>query len=117
MPSYPTLTGFTIQRPWAREKEYHNSHADMSHGWRYSFNLRATPLMRFIIEYPSLSETDFATLRTFFIDRKGSYEEFDFTDPETLTLHSKCRFAQEEMEINHRGYNENAIRVVIQEYA
>jgi hypothetical protein len=118
MPSYPSFTGgFIIQRPWTREKEFHNAHNDMSHGYRYSFNLRATPLMRFTIEYPSLSNVDLVTLRDFFVARKGSYEEFDFTDPETTTVHTKCRFAQEAIEVNHVGWNQNGVRVVIQEYA
>jgi hypothetical protein len=118
VPSYPTLTGgVTIHRPWTREKRYDSVHNDLPHGYRYSFNLRATPLMRFVIEYSALSDADLATLRAFFLARSGSYEPFDFTDSETGITHTKCRFDQEELEVRHIGPNENAVTVEIQEYA
>ena len=118
MPAIPILVGgVSVHRPWQRHREYANVHNDLPHGYRYSYNERATPLMRFEIEYGPISDDDCDTLRAFWDARKGQYETFEFTDPETAITYTKCRFAMDSFSVRRLGPNENAVNVVIQEFA
>lgn len=118
MSAFPTLTGgVTVCLPWTTKREYHNIHNDMPHGWRYSYNERGTPLHQITVEYSNLGDADKETIEDFWAEMEGSYGEFSFTHPDTGTVHSKCRFDQEELEIQHVGPNQHSVRVVIQEYA
>lgn len=117
MPAFPTLaSGVSVCMPWTMRREYPNVHSDMPHGWRYSYNERGTPLHSFEIEYTGLSDADLQTLKDFWIARGGAYEEFTFTDPDTTTVHTKCRFVGDELTAVRQNYNENSVRLVIQEY-
>jgi hypothetical protein len=118
MPSFPVLSaGVSVHLPWTRETVFRNAHAEQNHGGRYSYNERALPLMRWTMSPSSLPDADIATLRNFFLARGGAYEAFDFTDPETLVTHAKCRFAMESLDVRHTGPDENAVTIVIEEYA
>lgn len=115
MATYPTLaSGETVHLPYERIREFRNVHNDMEHGQRYSFNLRSTPLMRWRIQYV-VSDADLATLETFWNDRAGAYESFEFTDPENATYYPTVRFDQETLEIDHAGPNENRVTVALRE--
>ena len=118
MPSFPTLAqGNTVQYPWTRRREYNNCHVSTDHGWRYSRNALATPLMSWSLEYPALSDADVSTLKAFWQARGGAYEAFTFTDPETSTAYTKCRFAGDEFVLRRIGPNHNSLTLAIQEYA
>ena len=72
----------------------------------------------FLSKYVSfnLSDADLATLQTFWDARKGNYEEFGFTDPDTGATTSKCRFDQDSLVVQQIQLNENRVSVSIQEY-
>lgn len=117
MAAYPTFTsGVVVHRPWRYEREYKNVHNDMPHGFRYSYNLLATPLMRWIIEY-TFSDVDLVTMQAFWDSQFGGWDNITFTDPETGTVYTKCRFDMDSLVIRHVGPNQNAVTVVIQEHA
>lgn len=116
MPAFPTFTtGESVHLPYKQETEYWNSTNRQAHGYQYSYNILSTGLKRWEITFV-LSDTDIATLQTFWAARKGSYEEFTFTDPDTATTTSKCRFDQDALSVQYIQPNENRVTVTIQEY-
>jgi len=116
MPAFPTFAfGGSVNLPFGQAVEFRNVTNRMPHGYQFACNLHATAVKRWEITY-TLSDADLDTLRTFWADRYGSYEEFTFTDPDTGVTTNKCRFDQEELSVRHDGPNENVVQVVIQEY-
>ncbi len=116
MPAFPTFTaGESVHLPYEVTHEFWNAGNRMPHGWQYSYNMIATAVKRWRITY-SLSDTDLATLQTFWGTVKGAYDEFTFTDPDTAVTTTKCRFDMQALEVNHVQKNENLVAVDIQEY-
>jgi phage-related protein len=116
MPAFPTFTaGESVHIPFGQITEYWNVINRQPHGYQYSYNILASGLKRWTIQF-SLSDTDLATLQAFWVARKGRYEEFTFTDPDTATTTAKCRFDQDSLEVRYAGPNENIVSVTIQEY-
>ena len=118
MATFPTLTaGERTHRPWFYRRDFLTSKVNIPTGKRYAFHHRATPLMRWVVGGDSLSDADLATLRTFFLARAGNYEAFSFTDPETASVYSTCRFEEAEFKEKHIAPNENSIHLTIVEIA
>ena len=118
MASFPTLAaGETTHRPWSYRRDFLTSKVEIPTGKRYAYYHRADPLMRWVVGGDSLSDADLATLRTFFLARGGNYEAFEFTDPETETLYSTCRFEGAEFKEKAIGPNENSVHLTIVEIA
>lgn len=119
MATFPVLSDGVcrVHLPYTQRKEYLTAGVDAETGWRYAYSWRATPLMRWVIEYSNLGDSDMATLRDFFIARYGRYDEFEFTDPETTTNHTRCHFGMDTLDIRHIGANQHAMTMVIEEYA
>lgn len=116
MPSFPTFAaGESVHVPFTQTVEFFNVSNRRPHGWQYSYNVLAAGIKQWVIQF-SLSDSDLTTLQTFWDARKGAYEEFDFTDPDTGVTTSKCRFAQDALIIEQAGPNENLVTVQIQEY-
>lgn len=116
MPSFPTFAGGeSVHLPFAQEQEVWNVSNRQPHGYQYSYNVLANGLKRWEISF-NLSDADLSTLQTFWDARKGAYEEFDFTDPDTGATTNKCRFDQDTLEFQAIQPNENRVSVSIQEY-
>lgn len=116
MPAFPTFTaGESAHLPFSQGREYMNATNRQPHGWQYAYNLLATPLGRWQIQF-SLSDADLVTLQNFWDARKGAYEEFTFTDPDTGITHSRCRFEGEALAVEDVGPNEHLVTVNIVEY-
>lgn len=116
MPAFPTFAnGATVHLPYTQETEYWNTINRQPHGYQYSYNILASGMKRWEIQF-TLSDADLSTLETFWAARKGCYEEFTFTDPDTGATTSKCRFDQESLSIQYIQPNENRVSVTIQEY-
>ena len=118
MATYPTLaSGASCPLPYTYTREYLNVTSDVPTGKRYSYNHRATPLMRWTLAYSQITDADVATLRTFFDAVKGAWDVFDFTDPETATNYAFCRLGSDRFEVTRTAPNENSLTMIIQEYA
>lgn len=116
MASFPTFGhGESVHLPFTPGVDFWNVVNRMPHGWQYSYNLLASGVKRWEFEL-CLSDAELATIKTFWDARKGSYEEFQFTDPDSGVTTTKCRFDQDSLEIRHAGPNENYVPIVIQEY-
>lgn len=117
MPAFPTFTaGESVHLPFSQGRGFQNVTNRQPHGWQYAYNLLATPLGRWQIQF-SLSDADLVTLQNFWDARKGAYEEFTFTDPDTGITHSRCRFDGEALAVEDVGPNEHLVTVNIVEYA
>jgi len=115
MADFPTFSGCAVHIPWTAAREFANIHNNMGHGYRYSYNVVATPVRSWQIQF-LLSDDDWATLLAFWESMAGAYGEFNFTDPDTTVTHTRCRFDGDSLDVVHRGPNDHLVTVKIQEY-
>ena len=116
MAAFPTFAGGeSVHLPFTQESEFWNTINRQPHGWQYSYNRLSSALKRWQFELV-LTDTDLATLQTFWDSMKGRYGEFSFTDPDTGVTSPKCRFDQEELSITSPSPDENRVAIAIQEY-
>lgn len=117
MAAYPTFAfGGSAHIPFTEVVEMRNVVNRQPHGWQYAYNLRATPLRRFDITY-LLNASDLATLEAFWAARKGAWETFSFTHPDTAITYANCRFGMETLEVDCFEPGLFRVRVIIQEHA
>lgn len=84
MPTYfPQINaqGVMVQRPFATTHAFLTSAAESPSGRRYGYSWRDEPLGRWDLQYPAITEAEFATLETFFSQMEGRLGEFAFLDP------------------------------------
>lgn len=116
MAAYPTFAfGGSVHLPFTEVVEAKNAQNRQPHGWQYSYSLRALALRRFEITH-LIDTTDLATLKAFWVARGGSFEEFDFTHPDTAVVYPSCRFAMDALEVEGFEPDLFRVRVVIQEF-
>lgn len=96
-------------------REFKNLSVENGVGYPFSYNERATPLMYWEIQEVPLSDADLVTLRAFWDSVGGAYDDFTFTDPDTSTAYSKCRFVGNDLTVRHLGYNENVVSFAFKE--
>ncbi|HXJ40614.1 MAG TPA: hypothetical protein VNH18_15145 [Bryobacteraceae bacterium] len=79
---FPQVSGALTSLPYAAQFRYDNYSVDIPEsGKHYSYANFATPLGKFGVNWPSISDAEAATLEAFFKDRKGRFKEFVFLDP------------------------------------
>jgi hypothetical protein len=122
--SYPTLAnGTTTQFPYSRIDRFQVLLNDNPIGPRYSWTwfengltgFPTTGLRAWTLGYPLLSDADLITLETFYRSQWGCWGAFTFTDPDDHTVHSKCRFQDDVLQIVHNAPNQNALTLRIME--
>lgn len=122
--SYPTLsTGATTQLPYAQIRRFLTSVNDQESGIRYAYawigagltGLPAQALLGWDLAYPAITDADLSTLETFFKGMNGRWSSFTFTDPDDLSVHTKCRFGSDLFEVRHLGPNQNAVSLTVTE--
>ena len=116
--AFPALaSGCAANIPYVYSTEFLTASVKAETGWQYAYSWRANALYRWVLQYSQLSDADWATLLAHFQAMFGRYGEFEFTDPETTTVHSKCRYDQDELERTNSGVDNNSLTVVIVSYA
>lgn len=114
MPAYPTFSGGIVtQRPYTTVHKFRTQVSDLDHGPRYSRFQQSSPSRVFECTYQAITDAELTTLVNFFTARHGQVEEFEFTDPNTTTLHAHCRFESDELQITDVGKNQHAATVRI----
>lgn len=115
---YPTINGGVVtQRPFTRRKTFLTTRNDVPTGKRYAWYERGNPLASWVCDYSAITGLELIALCDFFVSMGGQYGEFTFTDPEDATVHTKCRFAQDDFSARYIGPNHAAVTLAIQEYA
>jgi hypothetical protein len=73
--------GLMVQRPYTATLEYQTAAADAASGRRFARTWRDSPLGRWDLQWPSITEAEAAVLEAFFVSREGRLQEFTFLDP------------------------------------
>lgn len=104
MAYFPQINGNMIltQLPYSAQLAYETIVQDMESGPRFSFPRRAasltghptTPLGRFNVSFPNITDAEVEDLQTFFRARKGRLEAFSFLDPGGNLLEYSQDFSQ-----------------------
>jgi hypothetical protein len=122
--SYPLLsTGAVSQIPYLQTKRYYTSVNDQESGVRYAFaqigagltGFPAAALTEWELNYPAVTDNDLATLETFFTGCNGRWATFTFQDPDDGTIHPKCRFGSDTLQITHIALNQNGVSLRVTE--
>jgi hypothetical protein len=118
-----TSTGATTQRPFTQVVQYRTTKNEMPAGMRYAYawygaGLTGFPtrgLMRWKLEFPSISDTDMANLEAFYVAMNGRWQTFSFTDPDSGTVYTKVRFDQDSFTYTYLAKNQASTTIMLAE--
>jgi hypothetical protein len=125
--------GVITQRPWTGTETYFTNKIDLESGTRYSYAWLPTPLRRWELNYPTITEADAVTIENFFQAMHGRMYHFYFHDPELFLLARKspfswaapdpnyqpisnCRFDMDQIEIQYVQPGQWTTKVFVAEY-
>lgn len=111
MATFPTTPNF--QLPFVLRAKFANVTVVQDPGQQYGYYHEATPLHRWELEYPILTDAEVTILREFYEARGGAWETFAFTDPDTDADYT-CRF-DGDFDHTYTGPGINKVRVAILE--
>ncbi len=115
MSTFPQIvTGITTQLPFAQTDSYSVQRIRQEAGQVYAYYYDSAPLKSWELTFGSITPSELATLRTFWEGRKGGWDTFSFTDPDTSTTYT-CRFDGEEFSVVHLGPNQVSLKLRIVE--
>lgn len=116
--TFPAIrTGVVTQLPFTTSRRYKTLRNDLPSGQRYSYALRSTPRHAWTLEFPALTPSEMGTLFNFFAAMYGPLSQFQFTDPQTGTVYTKCTFAMDALDVRYVSAGVCATRVEIEEFA
>jgi len=122
--SWPvTSTGATSQRPFTQTVQYRTTGNDNPTGMSYDYawwgsGLTGFPtrgLMRWKLEYPSLSDADMAAFEAFFVAMNGRWSTFSFTDPDSASVYTSVRFDQDAFVYKYLDENHASTTILLAE--
>jgi len=122
--SFPTLPiGIVTQLPWGSGIKYSTSYNDNPTGQRYPLawlgggfsGLPSVGLRSWQLNFPVISEAELAILENYFVGQSGMWGSFSFTDPNTATVYSHCRFGSDTMSIVYQSPGIVSTQLVIEQ--
>lgn len=117
MPAFPSLSsGAITQLPFTKTRAFRTTQVVMPYGGQFSWKNRTMPLRSWTISLTCITDAEVETLLTFIALVKGSLNQFDFHDPDSDTDHV-VRFDQDVFNIKRLGPDQNAIDLLITEFA
>jgi hypothetical protein len=117
MPTYPAINGgVLVQFPATGKVRFSTRVNDMDNGLRYTGYNWASPLRRWPLEYPAITDSERDSILSFYADRDGSLKSFTFVDPWTGDSYANCRFGNQELQWTYVGPNQNRMTVLIEEF-
>ena len=112
MPAFPTFEqGNSVFTPLRVARTFRNLIVENDSGFPFAYNQRSTPLMSWRMEGVTMSDNDVETLRAHWAASDGAWSTWEFTDEDTATTYSKCRYDGNELQIEHFGWNENRVTI------
>lgn len=115
---YPQLSGGVIvQAPYTTARRFQTLRNDMASGKRYAFANRTTPLYSFTIQYGLITESELNTILAFFRWARGCWKAFSFTDPNSGTTFTNCRFGADQLSCRYNDIRQCSATVAIEQYA
>jgi hypothetical protein len=120
--TYPTFSfGGVAQQPLSQIYTFLVSVNDSVFGPRYAYswygsslsNFPSTYLRMWRIAYPLLTDTDAATIESFFNSAQGRYYSFSFTDPIDHTAYPHVRFDVDALKFKYITRNQQSTEVTL----
>src|ERR1017187_9443340 len=97
MSAFPQMiSGVTSQRPYTSSAEFLHTTNELASGGRIAYSWRTNPLYSWVLTFAHVSTTDVKVLEDFFNLMAGRYGTFTFTDLVDASIHSNCRFDQDD---------------------
>lgn len=117
-------SGSATQRPWTKRRTYDTNMIDTPAGGRYALafrgggltNFPTGPALAWSLEWRRTTATAADNMAMFFVSKHGRYGSFDFTDPDTTTTHTGCRFGADELTVQYVGYNACSLTAVVEKH-
>jgi len=117
VPSYPNINaGVLVQIPFSTAPSFKTFRNDLDSGKRISWAAWPSPLTKWALSYPAITDAEVQTLVNFYLGQGGAVNQFSFIDADTETLHSVCCFGAQGMELTRVSPNLNSLRCSIEEY-
>lgn len=112
---FPTLTsGAKMQLPYTYGRTF-DTVAVRTEGGRYVFANRAASLQSWSVGGSVISDAEAAAIWDAFRKCNGRYRTIGFTDPDSATHVSNCRFGSDILEWRYMGPGQNSITATIQQ--
>jgi hypothetical protein len=101
---YPAIRqGVITQFPYTGTSSFLTTRNDLETGPRYAYYERATPRRGWKCSYSVIAPAELLTLMQFFVAMGGRFGSFTFTDPDSKTEYTECRFDQDAFEVSYQG--------------
>lgn len=110
-------TGVVTQLPYGVTRSYRTLRAENDGGFSYTYAQRATPLHGWNLSFGAITAAEAGTLQSFFLAMGGRWKQFQFTDPNDASVHTKVCFAQDRLEVRHLSKNVRSTQIELVEYA
>ena len=113
MSTFPQIvTGVTTQLPYVSARRCNVCKVTQDSGQQYAYYWDANTLGRWELNFSVLSSAELSTLRTFW-EARGAWDSFSFTDPDTGTTYTTCRFDGDTFEVGYTDVNTYSLKLVI----
>lgn len=111
MSTFPTITH---QLPYTSKLSAVTCKAAGAGGVPYVYYHDANALRTWELQFGVLTAAEVTTLRTFFNTMGGAWDVFTFTDPDSLTDYTTCRF-DGDFELTYNADDTYSLKLTIQE--
>ncbi len=114
MAQFPKLkTGAIAQYPTAKEYRFSTVTQSFVDGTEQRYRDFRGSRQRWVVKLSQLDVSEIAELLEFFRTQQGRLGEFDFEDPWTQTVVSKCHFEQDALLVRADGEFDSSMQLVI----
>lgn len=110
--TFPTVG---LQLPYTAKLASVTCKVEGAAGQEYVWYHDANPVRRWELSWPVLTSAELTTLRDFFDDMGGGWDSFSFTDPDSSTTYTKCRF-DGDFELTYNADGTYSLKLSIQEF-
>ncbi len=115
--SFPLLsTGARVQLPNKIGLRYQTLRNDLECGKRIAYYTWSTPLRTLSLEFGNITDTEVQNYVGHYVGQGGPLTSFAFTDPDSGTTYSVCRYSPDPIQLTRVSRNNNRLTMAIEEY-
>jgi hypothetical protein len=116
--TYPAINGgVRVQLPFGSSVEFRTERNDMPDGKRISRYVWASPIRKWRLEYPVITDDEVEAIVDHYLANGGPVHPYTFTDPNTATAYANCRFSEAPIQIVRVCPNVNRLTTGIEQFA
>jgi hypothetical protein len=116
MSTFPSIQPSIItQLPFGSTRRFRVASKVMEPGQHYAYYYDANPVASWLLTFETITTAELATLRTFW-EGRGAWDSFSFTDPDTGTTYTNCRFDGSTFEVGYLAPGQYSLKLAIQEF-